>query len=343
VKASVLDQSPVTEHGSPAQALANTVDLARLADRTGYTRYWLAEHHGSRPFASPAPEIVTARVASATSRIVVGPGGVLLSHYSPLKVAEQFHVLEALFPGRIDLGIGRAPGASGLESLALRPDIDRAGPDDFTLRLAELQSLLRQADFPAGHPYRQMQIMPTVPHTPPIWLLGTSPTSARLAAALGLRYVFGHFGSPAHTRTAIDLYRKHFQPSKDVPVPQAAVGVGVYCADTTEQAHQVFATQLLFRHRMNRNQLDPIPSPETALRLLKDFPEDGDITPDPARTVHEWPRYFVGDPGQVTKQLTGMTSELGIDEIVVLTTIYDHAARLRSYELIAEALGLGDS
>ncbi|ONI76389.1 hypothetical protein ALI144C_37755 [Actinosynnema sp. ALI-1.44] len=341
MKASVLDQSPVTEHGSPAESLSNTIDLAKLCDRTGYTRYWLAEHHGSRPFASPAPEIMTTRVASATERIIVGPGGVLLSHYHPLKVAEQFHVLEALFPGRIHLGIGRAPGANGGGSRALRPDIDQAGPNGFQVRLTELQALMGQAEFPADHPYRQLHIMPTVDRTPPIWLLGTSPTSAKLAGALGLRYIFGHFGSPGHTRTAINSYHEHFRPNEHVPAPQAAVGVGVYCADTTEQAHHVFSTQLLFRHRMNRNQLDPIPAPETALPLLADIPEDGDTTPNPARSDYEWPRYFVGDPDQVSRALTDMTGELGVDEIVVLSTIYDHAARLRSYELLAKALGLG--
>jgi luciferase family oxidoreductase group 1 len=340
MRASILDQSPVVEGSTPEQALHNTVDLAKLADEIGYTRYWLAEHHSTECFASPAPEIMVARTAAATSRITVGSGGVLLAHYSPLKVAETFHVLECLFPGRIDLGIGRAPGAHMRETLALRPDIDKAGPNDFAIRLAELQSFLGQADFPADHPYREIQIMPTVRRTPPIWLLGTSPTSARLAADLGLRYVFGHFGSPNHTRTAIELYRSLFRPSATVPEPHVALGVGVYCADTTGQAREVFASQLLFRHRMNRHVLRPIPSPRIAVPRLATLPEDPDITPDPSRTMHEWPRYVVGDPDEVATQLTDMCTELGVDEIVVLTTIYDHAARRHSYELLGKTLGL---
>nr|UUG47315.1 luciferase-like monooxygenase [Amycolatopsis sp.] len=337
MRISVLDQSFVAEGGSPAESLRNSVDLARAADELGYTRYWLAEHHASAPFAGPAPEVMVATVAAMTTRIRVGSGGVLLPHYSALKVAEIFRVLEALHPGRIDLGVGRAPG--GVESRALRPDLDLLGPEDFVVQLGELGAFLGHAEFPAGHPYRSLRVMPEVPSTPPVWLLGTSLNSATLAAGLGLPYVFGHFATPGATRAAIEVYREQFRPGPATPRPQVIAGVGVYCAETAKQAQYLFASQHLFRLRMTQNLLAPVPPPGPALESLRGVPEDRDITPDPARTVHEWPRYFVGDPDQVVKQLDGMAAELGIDEFMVLTTIHDHASRKRSYELLAGAVG----
>jgi luciferase family oxidoreductase group 1 len=324
--------------GSPTESLRASVDLARLADEVGYTRYWLAEHHASSPFAGPAPEVLAATIAATTDRIRVGTGGVLLPHYSPLKVAEVFRVLAALHPDRIDLGVGRAPG--GVASRLLRPDLDQVEPSDFIDQLVTLQGFLGHREFPPAHPYRQVRIMPEVDATPPVWLLGTSHTSAELAGRLSLPYVFGHFATPGATRAAVEHYRATFVPSAITPNPQVIVGVGVYCADTAKQAQHLFASQHLFRLRMSRNVLAPVPTPEEAIAELRDVPEDRDVTPDPARTEHEWPRYFVGDPDQVAKQLDGMATELGVTEVMALTSIHDQAARRRSYQLLAGAVDL---
>ncbi|WP_410585914.1 LLM class flavin-dependent oxidoreductase [Amycolatopsis sp. lyj-23] len=334
MRISILDQSPITVDMAPADALHNTVDLARHADRLGYHRYWIAEHHSMASHASSAPEILVARVAAETTGIRVGSGGVLLSNHSAFKVAETFSILEGLYPGRIDLGIGRSFGAGSLEAIALSSQ--RSGSptvEDFPEKLAELLAFLH-GDFPPGHPFATIDLTPRVPEAPPVWLLGSSPSSAAFTAANGLPYSYAHFINPAGTRDAVRAYLEHFEPSRHTPEPRVILGIGVYCGDTEEEAQYVYASQRLFRRRLTRNIIGPVPSPEQALEELK---TGGDPL---AEERFEWPRYVVGTPEQVRERITEITSALGVDEIVVLATIYDHKARVRSYELLAEAFEL---
>src|SRR5271154_4573222 len=208
MKLSIIDQCPVPAGFTTADAFRNTIDLARLAERLGYERYWIAEHHATGAFASPAPEVLIARVGAETSRIRIGSGGVMLPHYSPMKVAEAFRVLHALYPGRIDLGIGRAPGGTPLESYALRRN--RAlSPDDFPEQLTELLAFLHK-DFPADHRFSKIRLAPDMPGAPEVWLLGSSLWSAEAAAQFGLPYNFAHFIDPNTTREAIGNYRESF-------------------------------------------------------------------------------------------------------------------------------------
>ena len=235
VKLSVVDQSPVSAGSTPADALRNTIELARLADRLGYHRYWIAEHHAIPALASPAPEILIDRVAAETSTIRVGSGAVLLPHYSPLKVAETFRVLHALYPDRIDLGIGRAPGGTPLDSYALRRERDRQPPgDDFPKLLIELLAFLHDG-FPPDHPFHRIVVSPAMPGAPDVWLLGSSLWSASAAAQLGLPYAFAHFIDQLPTRPALEHYRSHFTPSNGSQ-PQTILALGVICADRDDEA-----------------------------------------------------------------------------------------------------------
>ncbi|MEW2549543.1 LLM class flavin-dependent oxidoreductase [Streptomyces sp. NPDC047002] len=331
MKLSVLDQSVVPEGATPAAALHNSLDLVRLADRLGYHRYWFAEHHATPSFAGPAPEVMVARAAAETSRIRVGSGGVLLPHYSPLKVAEVFRVLGALSPGRIDLGIGRGTGAGSIETHALAPGSAVDGEDDFPRRLVELLAFLH-GGFPDGHPYGRIRLMPTA-GAPEVWLLVASPGSAERAARLGLPISIAHFGRPQITRSVVDAYRGAFD-GRGGSRPRIQIGVGVYCGPTEDEAQRVFASQRLFRLRMGRGLLLPLPSPEAALDGLR-----GEAEPL-ADEVTDWPRCVVGDPDHVHKVLTSMAETLDIDEFMVLSTIHSPKDRMRSYELLARRFGL---
>ncbi|MEU4742609.1 LLM class flavin-dependent oxidoreductase [Actinosynnema sp. NPDC023658] len=333
IRASVLDQSPVAAGDTPGKALRNTVELARLADRLGYERYWVAEHHGATSHAGTAPEIMATRLAAETSGIRVGAGGVLLPYYSPFKVAETFRVLEALYPGRIDLGIGRAAGSYDLEARALRRADGREDVDDFERKLTDLVGFVN-GTLPADHPYREARVMPDVPQAPPVWLLGSSPGSALLAGRLGLPYSFAHFINPQSTRRAIADYHGAFTAVQRTGKPKVVLGLGVYCADTQAEADRIYASHLLIRLRHIQNVVGPVPSPEEALEVFR-------ATPNPlAAEDFEWPRYLVGTPELVRDSITRMTTALGVDEVIVMNMIHDHGARLRCYELIAESLDL---
>jgi luciferase family oxidoreductase group 1 len=333
MKLSVIDQSPVPAGFTPADALRNTIELACLADRLGYRRYWIAEHHAIPALASPAPEILIDRVAAETSAIRVGSGAVLLPHYSPLKVAETFRVLHALYPDRIDLGIGRAPGGTPLDSYALRRDRDREPPgDDFPKLLLELLAFLR-GGFPAAHPFSRIAVSPMMPGAPEVWLLGSSLWSASAAAQLGLPYAFAHFIDQLPTRTALEHYRSHFIPSLGSQ-PQTILALGVICADTDDEAERLASSARLFRRRVRQGDVRPIPTPEEALAEL------GPRANEPTHETGEWPRYVIGDPERVRTQLIDMASQLALDELMVVTIVHDHRARLRSYELLAAAFNL---
>jgi luciferase family oxidoreductase group 1 len=332
MRLSVLDQSPVSIGSTPAAALANTLELARLTDRLGYERYWIAEHHATETLASPAPEVLLARLGAETERLRIGSGGVMLPHYSPLKVAEQFRMLHALYPDRVDLGIGRAPGGSPLEAFALRRErLDTPMPDDFPDQLIELLGFLHRG-FAPRHPFSRIKVSPDMPGTPTVWLLGSSLWSAAAAAELGLPYAFAHFIAPQPTRAAIEHYRAHFEPSRYLSEPQAIVALGAICAATDQEAERLAASVRLMGRRLRQGDLRPVPTIEEAERELAGLPSPEEPS--------EWPRHVCGAAATVRERLEGMARTLGLEELMIVTIVHDHQARLRSYELLARAFDL---
>ncbi len=322
---SVLDQSPISEGQTGADALRNSIDLARHVEQIGFARYWVAEHHGTPMLASAAPEILIAAIAAATVRIRVGSGGVMLPHYSPLKVAEQFSMLAGLHPGRIDLGLGRAPGTDPPTMFALQRDRRQGAPDDFPEQLAELLAYLED-DFPERHPFARLAALPGGPERPEVWLLGSSPQSAIWAAELGLPYSFADFINPAGAELA-RLYRDRFQPSRRRAEPYLAVASAVICAETDPEAERVSASARMAFSLLRRGQLIPVPPVETALRYLE---------------VHEpvaGRRWIAGSPERVRAGVDELVAEYGADEVTAVTITFDHEARKRSYTLLADACG----
>jgi luciferase family oxidoreductase group 1 len=328
---SVLDQSPVPEGSTGGDALRNTLDLARLADELGYHRYWLAEHHNGPLLAGPSPEVLIGPVAMATSRLRVGSGGVMLPHYSPLKVAESFSVLAGLFGDRIDLAIGRAPGTDPMTTYALQRDRRQAAPDDFPDQLAELLALLENR-IPPDHPFARLSKLPGHPEAPEPWLLGSSPQSAIWAAELGLPYAFADFISPRGAPIAAD-YRERFQDSHRLAAPHLAVAIWAICAETDEEAHRLAASGRMTMTLLRRGRLIPVPPPDKALRFLQSEGLAVDTAPQGRRTI-------VGSPDTVQAGIREVVAEYGAQEAIVVSITYDHEARRRSYELIAEAFGL---
>jgi luciferase family oxidoreductase group 1 len=336
MKLSVVDQSPIPAGFTARDALLNTIDLAQFCESLGYTRYWIAEHHATESLASPAPEIMITRVAAETSTIRVGSGAVLLPHYAALKVVEQFRVLHALYPDRIDLGIGRAPGSSGLEAYALQTEAGRKTineTDDFAHRLLELIAFLRR-EFREDHAFARINVSPDMPGWPELWLLGSSGWSADAAAQLGLPYAAAHFINPEPTRRSIEHYRANFKPSRSLAEPQVLVCAGAVVADTPEEAERQAASNRLRRLLRETGERGPIPTADEAVRRLAQMPPP--LTTDRS----EWPRMFVGDQRQVHEQLSQMASELELDELMFVTVVHDHEARKRSYQLLAEAFGI---
>jgi luciferase family oxidoreductase group 1 len=323
LRLSVLDQSPVPEGSSGAQALRNTVDLARHADRLGYHRYWVAEHHGMS-LAGASPEALIGPLAAATDRIRVGSGGVMLPHYSPLKVAETFSILSALFPGRVDLGIGRAAGTDPLTTYALQRDRRQTMPDDFPDQLSELLAYL-EGTIPADHPFARLTTLPGRPERPELWLLGSSAQSAIWAAQLGLPYSFADFINPRGAENA-QLYRERFEPAR-LEAPEVSVGAWALAAETEEEAERLASSARMSFTLLRQGRLIEVPPPEKALRFLKTQGE------------HTGRRWIVGTPDAVRAGLEALAADYGAGEVVVVTITHDHAARKRSYELIAEAFG----
>ena len=260
---SLLDLSPVSAGSSGATALRNSLDLARLADRLGYTRYWVAEHHNLASIASSAPDIMIGQIAAATERMRVGSGGVMLPNHAPLMVAERFKVLEALFPGRIDLGLGRAPGTDPVTSYALRRRQDAGGDDDFLQRFQELL-LFESSAFPEGHPFRAVHAMPQDVKLPPIWLLGSSGYSAQLAGIVGAGFSFAHHFADYDPASAMLSYREAFKPSATRPIPYAILACAAVCADTDREAQRLASTIDLNFVRRQRGEYLPLASPEEA-------------------------------------------------------------------------------
>ena len=332
VPLSVLDLSPVTTATPGSLALRNSLDLARLADRLGYKRYWVAEHHNLANIASSAPEIMIGQIAAATSAIRVGSGGVMLPNHAPLMVAERFKVLEALFPGRIDLGLGRAPGTDPVTSYALRARQDPREGDDFLERFQELL-LLERGGFPEGHPFRKVHAVPADVALPPIWLLGSSGYSAELAAAVGMGFAFAHHFADYDATSAMLSYREHFKPSATFPEPYAILGAAIIVADSDAQAERIASSADLHYARRGKGEYAPLASPDEAAA----YP----YAPiDRERIAHQRNRLIVGGIETVMKRLLPLIEATRADEIMVTTMVYDHAARRHSYELLAQAFGV---
>jgi len=330
MRLSVLDQSPISAGSTGPDALANTLDLARLADELGYHRYWVAEHHGGPMLAGPAPEVLIGPIAAATRRVRVGSGGVMLPHYSPLKVAESFSLLSGLYPGRIDVGLGRAAGTDPMTTYALQRDRRQAAPDDFPDQLAELLAYLED-DLPADHPFARLaRSLPGRPEAPEPWLLGSSPQSAIWAAELGLPYAFADFINRDGAAIATD-YQRRFDPGLRLAAARTAVATWALAADDEEEAWRLTASSRMAMSMLRRGRLIPVPPVEQALRFLE---SEGEAVVGGSR------RITAGTPAQVRAGLETIAQQYGADEVIVVTITFDHAARRRSYELLAEAFDL---
>ncbi len=331
-KLGVLDQSPIRDGGGAAQALAETVALARACEGFGYHRYWVAEHHNTASFAGSAPEILIGKIAGETTRIRVGAGGVMLPHYSPLKVAECFKLLEALYPGRIDLGLGRAPGTDPRTAAALQPGPKAYPIDVFPQQIELLQQFLAD-DFPPEHPYQGIHAMPLIPTLPETWMLGSSIQGALYAAEFGLPYCHAHFITPEQSEASVAAYRKNFKPSAGLAQPYAALGVNALAADTAERAQHIakprnlWVTQLLLGSRgrfISPEQVDAHPFTASEQGLYDNIRARG----------------ITGTGGQCRDKLIALGARHGVDEFILLTITHAHADRVRSYELIADAFGM---
>ncbi|MGI8845928.1 MAG: LLM class flavin-dependent oxidoreductase [Thermoleophilaceae bacterium] len=347
---SVLDQSPISEGSTGSRALRQTIELAMLVERLGYHRYWVSEHHGGPMLAGPSPEALIGPIASATSRMRIGSGGVMLPHYSPFKVAESFSLLAGLFPERIDLGIGRAAGTDPMTAHALQRDRrpvvrsspdQRSGsgptlgmPDDFPQQLAELLAYLDDR-LPPGHPFARLaKALPGAPEKPEPWLLGSSPQSAMWAGETGLPYAFADFINPNGAEIA-QLYRDRFVDSEHLLAPQLAVAAWAVAADTEEEAGQLASSSQMAMRELRAGRLIAVPPVEKAMRYLERRAENGGA-PGSRRLI-------LGTGQQVRAGLEELAGSYGADEVIVVTITHDPQARRHSYELIADAFGLGNS
>lgn len=331
VRLSILDQSPIISGHTAAQAVAETIKLARAADDLGFHRYWLAEHHSLMALADPCPEILVARVAAETKRIRVGTGGVLLPHYSPLKVAEQFRMLEALYPQRIDLGIGRAPGGDRATAMAMGQG-QYSNAEDFPEQVQFLVAWLDDT-VPAGHPFGKVKAQPLGPTAPAVWLLGSSDYSGALAAKLGLNFAFAHFISADGGDAVMRDYKRSFQSSAREPKPQAMLTVFAICADTDAEAERRAGSIDLRRLNMDYGLNQPVPTQaEAASRQY--------TAAERERIAYNRRRLVFGAPDTVKARLLELQAQFDADELMVITITGDYATRLESYRLLAQAFDL---
>ncbi len=329
---SVLDLAPIASGSQPGQAVRNSLDLARLTDRLGFTRYWVAEHHSIPGVASTAPEVLIGHVAQVTQRIRVGSGGVMLPNHAPLRVVEAFKMLESLHPGRIDLGLGRAPGSDQLTALAMRRSREAVIANDFPEQYAELRAFA-DGTFPTDHAFRTVHAVPEDVPLPPVWMLGSSEFGARFAARIGCGFAFAHHFSPQYTMPAMHLYRTNFQPSPAMREPHSILTVSVYCAEDAAEAERLAAPHQLSWVRLRTNRPGLLPSPEEALS----YP----YTAEEKRVAENSRRnQIVGTPETVKAEIERLAGETVASEVMITSMIHDHAARLRSYELVAETFGL---
>jgi luciferase family oxidoreductase group 1 len=321
---SVLDLAPIREGSTASEALRESVELAQHVERLGYTRFWLAEHHNMGSIASSAPEVLITHVAAQTSRIRVGSGGIMLPNHVPLRVAEIFHTLEALHPGRIDLGIGRAPGTDQATVRALRS----FDGEQFPQQVHEMLGLSRRT-FPPEHPFASIHVVPGDVTLPPIWVLASSGGTAAFAGSLGFGYAFARHFSPNPPGPAIRAYRDAFKPSPQFPKPHVIVCVSIICAPTDEEADYLARSTDLAWVRLHRREFAPVPSPEEASRYQ--FSSMDRVIVDQNRL-----RHFIGTPLKVASMIRQIAADTMADEIMVTAMVWGREARLRAYELLAE-------
>jgi luciferase family oxidoreductase group 1 len=332
LRVGVLDQSPIVEGGDATQAFLDSVQLAQAAERLGYHRYWVAEHHGSDSFAGSAPEILIGHIAARTTRIRVGSGGVMLMHYSPLKVAEVFKVLGTLYPGRIDLGLGRAPGSDGLTAAALAYG-SKLGMEYFAARTADLLGFLHDTP-PFTKALAPVRALPVPPFAPETWVLGSTPDGASLAAHFGLPFCYAHFISQSGLEKAVEVYRREFRPSPYLERPKLGLGVSALVADTNEHAQLLGRCTDLWRVRSEKGIFQPFPSLESARNQI--FTDEEEKLLESRRR-----RQFVGDAGLVGQRLRDLVGATGADELTIVAITHNFRDRCRVYELLAPELGLG--
>jgi luciferase family oxidoreductase group 1 len=325
---SVLDLSPVSAGSSESEALRETIELARRAEELGYHRYWLAEHHGGAMVASSSPELMIGQVAAATQRIRVGSGGVMLPNHSALRVAEQFKVLSALFPERIDLGIGRAPGTDQMTALALRRSRQAMAGDDFPEQLVELLAFSGERPWPEGHPFTQVRAAPFEAPLPPIYLLGSSDFSAQVAAASGLGFAFAAHINPPMAVDALRIYRERFVPAAEGGQPYAILATAVIVAEDDARADEIAAPSRVAFRRLRAGRPTPLPTIPEALA------EEGGTPRGPSD------RMVVGSPEIVRDRLDEMLGQTGADELMAMTNVHGFEDRVRSYELLASTFHL---
>jgi len=332
MRLSVLDQSTASKGRTQDVAIRESLALARHCDQLGYHRYWVSEHHTSDSIVGTAPEILMAAIAATTTRIRIGSAGVMLPHYSSLKVAEQFRVLDAIAPGRIDLGVGRAPGSDGLTAYALNPNANAA--EEFPQQVIDLQAWVSGLPLQQGHPYARITAHPKGPTSPDIWILGSSDYGAQLAAHFGFPYAFAYFFTDGYgCEQALALYRRNYRPSARYPKPQATICVWALAADTEEEARRLALTREHSRVERDRGIRAALVAPQEAAA----FPYS---VADRAKIESIRRKAFVGTAAQVKERLTELAQRLELDELVVVTWTYDPEPRHRSYELLAEAFGL---
>jgi luciferase family oxidoreductase group 1 len=330
LKLSVLDQSPAAQDKTQDHAIRESLALAKHCDALGYHRYWVSEHHNSASIVGTAPEVLMAAIAATTQRIRVGSAGVMLPHYSTLKVAEQFRVLEAIAPGRIDLGVGRAPGSDRMTAMALNPNPNAA--ESFPVQVQELGLWLRGEPLPPGHPFREIRAHPQGPTTPEIWILGSSDYGAQLAAHFGLPYAYAYFFTDGRgTEEALALYRRNFRSSVRHAEPLATICVWALAAATEAEARHLLMTREHWRVGFEKGLRTPLLSPEAAAAHPYTQAERSII-----ERLRE--RAIVGTADQVASKLKELAAVFGLDEIVINTWTHDPAARHRSYELIVQAI-----
>ena len=333
MKLSVLDQTVVSAGRPQDAAIRHTVELAAHCEAWGYDRFWVSEHHSLPSIAGTAPEVLLAAIAMRTKRIRLGSAGIMLPHYSAFKVAEQFRVLDALAPGRIDLGLGRAPGSDGRTSQLLNPD--RYASERFPQQVVELQAWVTGQTMPVGHPAHGVWAMPLSPTSPSLWILGSSNYGAQLAAHLGLPYAFAYFFSDGvGVEQALEMYRSQFRPSPYLDKPQVTICVSALAADSEDEAWFKFQSRARWRMDRNRGRVGPLLSPEDAVK---------DVSPqEMAEMMAMRDTALVGNPTQAADKLHSLAKQLELDELVVCSWTHDPVVQLRSFELLAKSMGLAD-
>jgi len=333
MKVSVLEQS-VSVEGKPQQTtIQDSIDLAKKAEKFGYYRFWVSEHHNHPTIIGTAPEVLMAAIACNTSSIRIGSAGIMLPHYSSLKVAEQFRVLEAIAPNRIDLGLGRAPGSDGRTALALNPN-SRSDSEHFPSNVRDLMSWVSNEKLMEGHPFRHLIAQPISNTAPEIWMLGTSNYGAQLAAYLGIPYCFAHFITDGQgLKEALDIYRSEFRPSERFPKPIVNVCMWALTANTNDDAKYLFSSRAAWKIGRNYGQLGPITDPENALNIIND-----NNWYEQFETMYQ--NSFVGDPKVTKNKIYKLVEENKIDEIAILTWCHNEISRVKSYELFANEFEL---